>query len=42
MRVRVRGGEMTVHHNERGLLISGTTNYLFSNVATSRPTTRSA
>jgi diaminopimelate epimerase len=42
MRVRVRGGEMTVHHNERGLLISGTTNYLFSNVAPGRPTTRSA
>jgi diaminopimelate epimerase len=33
--VRVRGGEMTVDHNSRGLLISGTTEYLFSNVRTS-------
>jgi diaminopimelate epimerase len=42
MRVRVRGGEMTVHHNERGLLISGTTSYLFSNITTCRPVARSA
>jgi diaminopimelate epimerase len=32
VRVQVRGGDMTVDQNEHGLLISGATNYLFSNV----------
>lgn len=32
IRVQVRGGDMTVDQNERGLLISGVTDYLFSNI----------
>ncbi|MGH3867652.1 MAG: diaminopimelate epimerase [Pseudonocardiaceae bacterium] len=42
IRVQVRGGEMTVEHNEHGLLISGVTGYLFSNIETASAATYAA
>jgi len=40
--VQVRGGDMVVDQNERGLVISGATDYLFSNVAENMHASRSA
>lgn len=42
IRVQVRGGEMTVEQSEHGLLISGETGYLASNIAAVSAATRAA